>query len=321
MRILAVTNIYPTPQVPDSGVFIEQQIKGLRQISLEVDVLFVERLQKGMGAYLNLGRQIRARVEHFQPDVVHILYGGVMGDQVTRAVNDRPTVVTFQGSDLLGEQSSGSVRRFIAGYGVWASWRAARRANGVVVVAQVLQDALPEDVDRSKVRIIPGGIDLERFKPLNQPTCRDRLGWRVDCFHILFPSHAGNSVKRYNLARAAVGALDRLGIHAEMHELQGMPNDQVPVWLNAGDVILLTSLHEGSPTIIKEALSCNLPVVSVDVGDVRERIQGIEGCYLALADPNDLAAKLYLVHSGSRRVSGWVKMQEFSLQSIALRLK
>ena len=77
----------------------------------------------------------------------------------------------------------------------------------------------------------------------------------------------------------------RLGIDAEMHHLSGVPNDHVPIWLNASDVVLLTSLHEGSPTIIKEALACNRPVVSVDVGDVRERIRGVDGCFLARPDP------------------------------------
>src|ERR687884_385904 len=106
-RILAVTNMYPTPQNPTSGIFVEQQIKGLRNIGLDIDVLIVDRTSKGMGAYWGLSRQIRARVASFQPDVVHVMYGGVMADQVTSIVGHRPIVVTFHGSDLLGEHLSG----------------------------------------------------------------------------------------------------------------------------------------------------------------------------------------------------------------------
>lgn len=321
MRILAVTNMYPTTHTPASGTFLEQQIQSLRQIGLEVDVVFVDRAHKGMGAYLGLRRQIRARIADLRPDLVHVMYGGVTADQVTRIVHDRPAIITFHGSDLLGEHLSGFLRKLIAGYGVWASWRAARRASGIVAVSKALQDALPEDVGRSKVRIIPCGIDLERFKPLNRDACRDRLGWDADRFRILFPSNSGNPVKRPGLAKAAGEVVNRLGIHAEIHHLRGVPNSDVPIWLNASDVLLLTSLHEGSPTVVKEALACNLPVVSVDVGDVRERIQGIEGCYLASAEPGDLAAKLRSVYAGPRRVAGRVKMQELSLERIALRLK
>ncbi len=309
------------PHTPASGTFVEQQIKGLRQIGLNIDVMFVDRAQRGMGIYLGLRRQIHTRIANFQPDMVHVMYGGVMADQVIRAVNDRPTVVTFHGSDLLGEHLSGLLRKLMAGYGVWASWRAARQAHGIVIVSKILQDTLPEDIDRSKVRIIPCGIDTERFKPFNRDVCRNRLGWNAERFHVLFPTNSGDPVKRPGLARAAVEALNRLGIHAEMHQLQGVANDEVPIWLNASDVLLLTSLQEGSPTIVKEALACDLPMVSVDVGDVRERIQEIEGCYLALPEPGDLAAKLFLVHAGPRRVKGRIKLQELSLERVALRLQ
>jgi glycosyltransferase involved in cell wall biosynthesis len=249
------------------------------------------------------------------------MYGGVMADKVTSIVKDRPTVVTFHGSDLLGEHLSGCLRQLMAYYSVRASWRAARRASGVVTVASVLRDALPKDVDQAKVRIIPCGIDLERFKPLNRDVCRQQLGWDSDSFHVLFPTNCGDPVKRFDLARSAVLALNCLGIRTEMHELSGIENSLVPVWLNASDVLLLSSLHEGSPTVVKEALACNLPVVSVDVGDVRERIRGVDGCYIAAPDPSDLAAKLSLIYSGRRRVAGRVKVQELSLERIALKLK
>jgi teichuronic acid biosynthesis glycosyltransferase TuaC len=321
LRILAVSNLYPTPQTPASGSFVEQQIKGLRQIGLDVDVMFVDRVQRGMGAYLGLRQQVSARVAHFQPHVIHVMYGGVMADIVTRAVNDKPTIVSFCGSDLLGELLSGVLRKWISGYGILASHRAARRACGIVVKSKNLQDVLPDGVDRSKVRIIPNGVDLQQFKPFNQDECRDRLGWSADCFHVLFVTGGGDPRKRPKLAWAAVEAANCSEVRAEMHQMRNVPYSEVPIWLNASDVLLLTSLHEGSPNIVKEALACNVPVVSVDVGDVCERIRGIEGCYLASPEPSDLAAKLRMVHAGPRRVMGRIKMQELSLERVALRLK
>jgi glycosyltransferase involved in cell wall biosynthesis len=100
-----------------------------------------------------------------------------------------------------------------------------------------------------------------------------------------------------------------------------VPHEEVPIWLNASDVVLLTSLHEGSPNIIKEALACDLPVVSVDVGDVRERIDGIEGCHIALPDPDDLGIKLSLVAANKGRIAGREKMQSLSLEHTALHLR
>jgi glycosyltransferase involved in cell wall biosynthesis len=320
MRILAVTNMYPIPEMLDFGTFVEQQIAGLRQIGLEVEVMFVDRIKRGMRAYLGLGPQIQARVRRFEPDLVHSMYGGVLAAQVTLAVNDRPTVVTFHGSDLLGENLSGTLRKVISRYGIWCSRRAAQRASGIIAVSKVLLDALPKQMDRSKIRVIPCGIDLERFKPLDQQSCRQRLGWEPGRFHILFPG-SRDPVKRPALARAAVAAIKNREVRAEIHYLRGISNSEVPIWLNASDVVLLTSLHEGSPTIVKEALACNVPVVSVNVGDVAERIHGIEGCYIASSEPSDIAAKLSMVYGGSRRVSGRPKMQTLSLEQIANRLK
>jgi glycosyltransferase involved in cell wall biosynthesis len=106
-----------------------------------------------------------------------------------------------------------------------------------------------------------------------------------------------------------------------MHQLQGVPHEDVPIWLNASDVVLLTSLHEGSPNVIKEALACNVPVVSVDVGDVAEMISGIEGCYIALPNPHDLGAKLNLVGSNRGKIAGRKKVEQLSLEQTALNLR
>ena len=114
MRILAITNMYPTPHAPGLGTFVEQQIESLKQIGVGVDVVFVDRVQKGVGVYLGLGRQIRARIKEFHPDLAHVMYGGVMADEATQVVNDWPTVVSFCGADLLGEPLSRPLQKLFA---------------------------------------------------------------------------------------------------------------------------------------------------------------------------------------------------------------
>ena len=146
-----------------------------------------------------------------------------MADLVTRAVKDRPTVVTFHGSDLLGEQVSTLRRRVMARIGVMCSHHAARRANGLVVVAQQLVHTLPAGIDRAKIRIIPCGIDTTRFTPLDRSLCRRQLGWAKDRFQVLFNANGDDPVKQPALARAAVEALTRTGIRAEFQELRNLP--------------------------------------------------------------------------------------------------
>ena len=114
--------------------------------------------------------------------------------------------------------------------------------------------------------------------------------------------------------------MKKKGWPVKMHIMQGVAHSMVPVWLNACDVLLVTSLTEGSINIVKEALGCNVPVVSVDVGDVAERLQGINGCYICDADPESIAYSIERVFSGQGSVLGRVKMKEITVKKIAYKI-
>src|ERR1035441_7492092 len=135
MRVLAITNIYPTPERPWLGTFVEQQVKGLQGIGVEVKVLYFDRKTEGPAVYYRMEPRVAAAIAEFRPDIIHLMYGGVMADRITRRSWSKPVVVTFHGSDLLGENLSGLFRKIVSHYGVHCSRRAARRASGVVVVA------------------------------------------------------------------------------------------------------------------------------------------------------------------------------------------
>jgi glycosyltransferase involved in cell wall biosynthesis len=122
------------------------------------------------------------------------------------------------------------------------------------------------------------------------------------------------------LAQAALETLRKRGVDAELNPIPRVPHAEVPIWMNAADAVILTSIHEGSPNAIKEALACNRPIVSVDVGDVRERIENVEGCYVVDPKPTDLAAALYEVYRGTRVVMGRARMQELSLSAVTEKL-
>src|SRR5262249_25187155 len=216
IRILVITNLLPTVRRPSLGTYVKDQIQSLKDLGLDVDVLSLNRAEKGMSVYLNLRSQIREKLRCFQPDIIHVMYGGVMADLSTQAVTNVPRIVTFHGSDLLGENLSGLKRKLIAKYGVWASKRAARRAERVIVVSNVLRYALPNDISESKIKTIPCGIDLEKFKPLDRENCCTKLGWSSSAFHVLFASNNGDPVKRPELARAAVDIARGFGIDAQL---------------------------------------------------------------------------------------------------------
>jgi glycosyltransferase involved in cell wall biosynthesis len=137
---------------------------------------------------------------------------------------------------------------------------------------------------------------------------------------VLFPADRARAEKRFPLAEAAVEALRGRGADVVLHALAGVPHDEVPTWINAADAVLLTSTHEGSPNAVKEALACDVPVVSVDVGDVRSLLDGIAGCVVAPADPAGLADGLAAVLSGPGRVEARERHLGLSLERAAERL-
>jgi glycosyltransferase involved in cell wall biosynthesis len=321
MRVLIVTNLYPSAESPANGVFIEQQLRGL-SARMDLEILFVDRRRYGPAIYYRLGAMLENKLASFPADLIHVMYGGVMAQQTLRHPNLPPAIITFHGSDLLGENFSGWWRKLASSYGIWCSRRAARRAHGLIVVARHLLKPLGNAVRQMQVRVIPCGIDLDRFQPMDQNRCRQQLGWAESDFHVLFATSSNDPVKRPELARATVARLNELNLgRAQLHVLRHVPNQEVPIWLNAADALLLTSRQEGSPTIVKEALACGLPVVSVPVGDVPERLAGIEGCYVTDADPDALAAKLELIREGRPRPKCREKLEGLSCRSIAARIE
>jgi glycosyltransferase involved in cell wall biosynthesis len=315
VRALVVTNLYPSSAHPALGTFVADQVKGLRESGVEVELLYVDRAGRGRRAYRGLAAAVRWAIDGTEPDLVHVMYGGVMADVVTRAVRDRPVLVAFCGSDLLGARATRGVARWSERYGVLASSRAARRAAGITVKSRNLFDALPSGVDE-RTWIVPDGVDLGRFRPLDRRECRKALGLAPNATHVLFPAAPHRPEKRFPLAAAAVARL--AGV--QLQTLGGVRHDEVPLWINAADAVLLTSVYEGSPNVVKEALACSVPLVSVDVGDVRERIDGVDSCLIAAAEADDLAAKLGQALQRGGRTDGRRRAEDVSLERVNARL-
>jgi glycosyltransferase involved in cell wall biosynthesis len=302
------------------GTLVADEVEGLRALGVEIEVLYVNRKAEGRRVYARLPRALRREVLDHEPDLVHVMYGGVMADIATRTVVDRPVLVSFCGTDLLGG-AEGSLRdRFSRRKSSAASRRAALRAAGVVVKSRNLRGALPEGVDEDRIWIIPDGVDTDRFFPADRDEARARLGWTAPGAHVLFPASPERPEKNFPLAEGAVAELGRRGQPATLHVLASIPYDDVPLWFNAADVVLMTSRHEGSPVAIKEALACGTPIVSVDVGDVRERIEGLEGCHIVAADPEALADALADVLKTAKRIDGRKRADEVSLATVTPQL-
>jgi glycosyltransferase involved in cell wall biosynthesis len=275
VNVLAVTNMYPSKEAPGYGAVVHEQLDSLRALGLSVDVLkiggAIPANTRNVAKYLHAATALRRTVAATPPDVIHAHYG--LSGAIASLQRRFPVVTTFHGSDT--------------GYVPWQgriSWAVARLTTPIFVCA--------EGANRLGVRsaaVIPCGVDVSRFRPIERGVARKRLGWDESGHYILLPGSRQQPVKRAELfdevierVRLEIG--DVVGV-----SLEQTPRSKVPLFMNAADVTLMTSESEGSPVTIKESLACLTPVVSVPVGDVPGLIESLPGCSVAGRDPESLA--------------------------------
>jgi teichuronic acid biosynthesis glycosyltransferase TuaC len=254
---------------------------------------------------------IRSRIREFHPDVVHAHFGTITAFATVMAA-DVPVIITFRGSDLNPSPSDGWVRN--AAQNILSN-TAAKFAAAIIFVSRQLRSRLW--FDHPHGHVIPTGVDLDAFKPSSRMEAREKLGWTFGDPVILFNAGVSSDVKRLDLAERAVHLLQQRVPSIRMHVLHGTtPHHELPLYMNAADCLLVTSDFEGSPDIVKEALASNLPIVSVDVGDVRERTSGVSGVEIVPRDPRAIASAAERIVMAASRSNGREKIAELDANRI-----
>tara|TARA_B100000575_G_C23046250_1_gene602244 strand:+ start:156 stop:1073 length:918 start_codon:yes stop_codon:yes gene_type:complete len=150
--------------------------------------------------------------------------------------------------------------------------------------------------------IIPNGVNFDIFKPIERKDALSITGWDLNKKHILFCSSTERPEKNYNLAFNAFNLIKNTNI--QLHSLNNISHDKIPYYINSSDVILMTSLFEGSPNIIKEAMACNTPIVSTNVGDVKDLIFDTDGCYITNQCKYDISKAIQNALSFNNKTNG-----------------
>lgn len=177
-----------------------------------------------------------------------------------------PVVISFWGLDV----ASNTYKK------AWISKVCARVADEVIVMSDEMEETLGVDA-----HVIPHGVDTSLFKPTDPAKAREIVGWDDSRKHVLFPYSPARTEKNHELAERIVEQVNKnIEPSIELHAVHDVSHSDIPHYMNASDLLLLTSMYEGSPNSVKEAMACNTPVVSTKVGDVAERLGPVSNSYV-----------------------------------------
>lgn len=247
---------------------IQNQGDSLRRAGIEVDFYMVSG--RGWKSYVKNIMPLRKQIKSGNYDVIHAHYAFCAYLVNIATLGFKKTlVVSLMGSDIWEHKWYPILVRTIA---TIAHWKA------VIVKSKEMRDR----VGISHAFVVPNGVDMERFRELSKAECQNKLGWDMHKIHVLFPADPSIARKNWPLAEGAVTKLNAQGKHIiELHAMVGVRNEDTPIHYNAADAVVLPSFYEGSANALKEAMACNVPIVTTDMGDCRERIEDCEGCYVA----------------------------------------
>lgn len=271
-----------------------------------VELTFFTVKGKGILGYLKNIPKLRKVIKKHQPDVIHAHYS-LCGFISTLSLSGKKIIVSLMGSDVLARGISGFVIRLF--YKI--SWSK----------CIVKTEGMKKQVGLKNILVLPNGVDMQMFNPIPQDEAIKMLNWNPVNKHILFAANPSRPEKNFSLAEKAFEQIKEKLETVELHVLKDVSHDQIPVLMNASDCILLTSLWEGSPNVIKEAMACSRPIISSKVGDVVELLKNTPQTYVVPYSIDAIVRSVFEILSSDNNVTnGRENISHLSEEKIANRL-
>lgn len=303
---------------PNAGVFMELSRRALHQVGIKPVLLYLGNLRSARGI-LQARRLVRDAAPNFA--LIHAQFGSACA--VSSVGHGRPTLISLRGSDWTAAYSPNLRDKAHALLATRMTRFAVRHASGVVSVSNRIAGEVEAFTDHPRVCVAPGPIDLDVFRPRDKFDSRQRLGLDPSATYVLFTTESKtNPLKRLELAQAAVVRARERIPNVELLIASGRPHSEMPLITAAADCALLTSVAEGWPNCVKEALACDVPFVSTDVSDLKSIADIDQRCRVADATPEALGDSLVAVLTDTKSRSGLrTHLSSMSYEAFAHRLR
>ena len=314
MKVLVVTNMYPTDDQIHAGAFVKSQMDSIRKLGIDMEIININE-KRGIKKYPWAWWQVFRKSFDKSFDLIHAhySYSGI----ISFLQWNLPVLVSFCGGDVLGNPNKKGKVNFTSKLFLPAGRILSLIVPAVIVKSKEMKKKLPR---KHNVFVIPNGVNFEKFRPILRKQAREKCGLDFQKKYVLFPSNPSWVRKGYPVAEKAIEILQKKGIDVELVILYGKPHEVVPLYMNACDAMVLTSLWEGSPNVVKEAMACNLPVVTVPAGDAAEIVHGCKGCFTVKRDAVDISRKLEIILRDSKRTNGRQHISHLEESEIAKKI-
>ena len=279
--------------------FVKDQIKSLEKIGIEISQYLIKG--KGVIGYLSNLKLLRKKIISGDYDLLHAHYGlsGLLANLQMKI----PVVTTFHGSDI-------NIRK-----NIFFSYISSRLSNQNIFV----HPSQPKKLRfKGEINIIPCGVNLEIFKPIDNKTAREKLNFKLNKNYILFSGEFNNKIKNADLAFSAINLVDK---NIELIELREFSKKEVALLMSAVDLLLVTSDTETGPLVVKETMACNCPIVSTDVGDVKYVLGKTKMCFVTHHDSKKIAKNISIILKANQRTNGRGRINDYELKKTAVRIK
>jgi teichuronic acid biosynthesis glycosyltransferase TuaC len=310
LRALVLSNMLPDAAHPERGRFVRDQVAALRRLDdLEVELHeFAPGARALAGAALELSRRYGARQaapgRGAMPrlDVVHAHFGLTAWPAL--AIASRVRALTVHGTDVRHPRTRLATAAVLPLMDVLGA------------ASAPLVRELPGRRARRRALVLPCGVDMERFHPLPRTHARSQLGLDPAKPYALFGADPARAEKRHDRARELA-----IAVGVELLTLGGVDPEQVPLWVNAANAVLVTSEREGFGLAVLEAIACDVPVLATPVGIHSEALEQLDGTLCAPFEPAAWRAVLEAhIHNPDPRVDGRARAQRFSAEAMAERV-
>jgi teichuronic acid biosynthesis glycosyltransferase TuaC len=284
--------------------FVKEQGDGLEKLGVDIDYFLIHG--KGKLGYLRNYPAFIKKIRCFKPDLIHAHYAlsGLLACMQTKV----RVITTYHGNDINPINKIG--HSYAERINFFSYLTLKLSIHNIFVSDELRQIAGLKD----NYSVITCGVNLDNFDLRDKKKSRVIMKLKPKSKYILFSSSFDNPVKNYALAKRAIALLDE----CEVIEMKGYNRKEIAYLLNACDLLLVTSRNESGPLVVKEALACGCPVVSTDVGDVRDIFGNTEGCFLSSFDPIEIKDKINMAFQFAltkNRTNGRKRILELELDN------